>query len=108
MHAPASTQEQAALTLTTTTSTALFAAAGAGIRHAVTHIHVSNTSASTVRVDILDGSTVIWSTYAAASGGGAEADFSLPLLGTAATALNAQSSAAVTDVRVSAVGYQTT
>jgi hypothetical protein len=104
---PLDLQEQAAITIAASVaSTALFAAGGAGVRHAVTHIHVSNTSATALRVDILDGATVIWSTYVAASGGGAEADFSVPLIGTANTALNAQCGTSVTDVRITAVGYQ--
>ncbi len=93
-------------TLTTTSSTQLIAAQAAGVRIAVTHIHVSNTSATGVRVDILDGSTVIWSDFVAPSGGGAGEDFGIALLGSAATALNAQLSAAVTDVRVSVVAHQ--
>ena len=106
-HAPLDRQEQAFLTLTTTARTSVFSAGSGSNRHAVTHIHVSNTSATPVLVQIQDGSTNLWDTYAAAGGGGAEADFSLPLLGTAATALNVQLGAAVTDVRVTVVGYQT-
>ena len=47
------------VTLTTTTSTALKAAAGAGIRNYISDITIANTSATGVRVDILDGATVI-------------------------------------------------
>lgn len=92
------------VTLTTTTSTALKAAAAAGIRNYLTDITIANTSATGVRVDILDNATVIRSFWAAPTSNVTQS-FSMPLKGTAATALNVQLSAAVTDVRVSGNGY---
>lgn len=92
------------VTLTTTTSTAVKAAAAAGVRNYLTDIDIANTSATAVRVDVLDGATVIRS-FQVPAGSHIERSFSMPLRGTAATALNVQLSAAVTDVRVSANGY---
>jgi hypothetical protein len=107
--APLDRQEQNALILNNTTaSTQVFAAGGGVLRHAITHIHVSNTSGVACRIDVLDGSTLLWSDEAAAAGGGAGEDFTaLPLLGSAATALNVQCSVGVSDIRVTIVGYQT-
>lgn len=93
------------LTLTTTTSTALLAAAGAGIRNYVTSFGASNTSATAVRIDFLDGATVKYSYFIAASGGGVSRELPVPFKGTANTAFNAQLSAAVTDVRTDCDGY---
>ena len=90
--------------MTTTTSTALKAAAAAGIRNYLTDITIANTSATGVRVDILDNATVIRSFWAAPTSNVTQS-FSMPPKGAAATALNVQLSAAVTDVRVSGNGY---
>ena len=92
------------VTLTSTTSTALKAAAAAGIRNYMTDLTIINTSATGVRVDILDGATVIRSYWAAPTSNIVQT-FDMALKSTAATALNVQLSAAVTDVRVSANGY---
>lgn len=92
------------VTLTTTTSTSIKASAGAGLRNYLTDITIANTSATGVRVDILDGATVIRSFWAPATSTVWQT-FDMALKGTAATALNAQLSAAVTDVRVSVNGY---
>jgi len=96
--------QAAPVTLTTTTSTALKAAAAAGVRNYLTDIDAANTSATAVRLDILDGATVIKS-FQLEAGKTLSRSFSMPLRGTAATALNIQLSTAVTDVRVSANGY---
>lgn len=96
--------QSAALTLTTTTSTALKAAGAAGIRNYLTDIDIANTSATAVRVDILDGATVLVS-FQVPAGAHVQHSYSVPKKGTAATALNVQLSAAVTDVRVAANGY---
>lgn len=92
------------VTLTTTTSTALKAAAAAGVRNYLTDIDIANTSATGVRVDVLDNTTVIRSFWVPATTTISRI-FSMPIRGTAATAMNVQLSAAVTDVRVSANGY---
>ena len=92
------------VTLTTTTSTALKAAAAAGVRNYLTDITIANTSATGVRVDLLDGATVIRSWWAAPTSNTVQT-FDMAIKSTAATALNVQLSAAVTDVRVSGNGY---
>lgn len=92
------------LTLSTTTSTALKAAAAAGVRNYITDIDIANTSATGVRVDILDNVTIIRSFWVPPTTT-VSRYFSMPIRGTAATALNVQLSAAVTDVRVAANGY---
>lgn len=93
-------------TLTGTGNTAVIAAGAASVRTYVTSISVSNTSATGVRVDVKDGTTTVWSSYLAANGGGATIGFPTPIRGTAATAVNAALSAAVTDVRVQINGFQ--
>jgi hypothetical protein len=93
-------------TLTATADTAVIVAGGTGIRNYITSISASNTSATNVRVDFKDGTTIMASFFVAASGGGATHTMPVPLRGTANTAFNAALSAAVTDVRVSAQGYR--
>jgi len=92
------------ITLTTTTSTAVKAAGAAGIRNYITDIDIANTSATGTRVDLLDGATVIRSFWVPATTT-ISRSFSMPLKGTAATAVNFQLGTAVTDVRCSANGY---
>ena len=92
------------ITLTTTTSTAVKAAAAAGVRNYITDVDIANTSATGVRVDLLDGATVIRSFWVPATTT-ISRSFTNALKGTAATAVNFQLSAAVTDVRCSANGY---
>jgi hypothetical protein len=87
-------------TLTTISSTLLITAPGAGINTYVRSMTVSNTSATGVRLDILDGATVKFSMFIAPSGGGYTWLPRRPLKLTANTALNGQLSAAVTDIRV--------
>jgi hypothetical protein len=96
--------QSSALTLNSTTSTAMKAAAAAGVRNYLTDIDIANTSATGVRVDVLDGATVIASFWSPPTSH-VQHSYSIPKKGTAATALNVQLSAAVTDVRVSANGY---
>jgi len=93
-------------TLTTTSDVSVITAGGAGIRNYITSISASNTSATNVRVDFKDGTTIIASFFLAASGGGVTHTMLVPIRGTANTAFNAALSAAVTDVRVSAQGYR--
>lgn len=96
--------QSSALTLSTTTSTALKAAAAAGVRNYLTDIDIANTSATGVRVDLLDNATVMASFWVPPTSH-VQHSYSIPKKGTAATAMNVQLSAAVTDVRVSANGY---
>jgi len=113
-NAPEDLWGQGRLTLTTTTSTAILAAAGAGIKWAVTDISVTiTTGTAAVRVDILDGATLIHSyafvETAVTTGEPRSYDTHLrmPYKGTANTAVNVQLSAAVTDVRVVLTAFKT-
>lgn len=93
--------------ITNTISTAVKSAGGAGVKYSITAITVSNMSASiATRVDILDGSTVIWSGPASAGGGGYSITFNPPLGPlTANTAINAQCGTTGAQVRVAIAGY---
>ena len=106
--APQDLWEQGRLTLTTNASTAILAAGAAGIKHAITGISATNTSATAVRLDILDGSTLIHSIQLPATTTAPMVTFDPPWVGTAATALNVQLASAVTDVRVVVIGYKVT
>lgn len=91
--------------ITNTTSTQVKAAT-ASIRHYITSVSISNMAASVAtRVDILDGSTVIWQCPAAAAGGGCTQSFPVPLRGTANTAINAQPATTSSATRVCVSGY---
>jgi len=99
---------QGCATSTGTGDTALEAAAGAGIRTYVTSISVINTSTTLTYVSIKDGTTVIYEVAAPASTasiGGAVPSFPVPLRGSANTALNFASAAAVTTMRVCYNGF---
>lgn len=91
-------------TLSTTAATAVKASAGAGIRNYVTDLSATNTSATAARLEVLDGATVLH-TAIIQPGATYDKSFVTPLRGTAATAVNVQLAAAVTDVRVSVQGY---
>lgn len=91
------------ITLTNTSETTLIAAGGVGVFHDLTMLILSNTSSSSVRVDIRDATagTILLSLLLAATGGGAVMAFVVPK--NQATANNnwtAQLSGSVTDVRV--------
>jgi hypothetical protein len=93
--------------ITNTTSTSVVAAGGAGVIYVVTAITVSNMSATvSTRVDILDGSTVIWRGPAASGGGGFTITFPDGLVCTANTALNAQCATTGSATRVSISGHK--
>lgn len=95
-----------ASTITDTSSTSVKASAGAGVRNYITALSISNMDASVAtRVDILDGSTVIWQCPAGVNGGGCTVNFPTPLRGTAATAVNAQAATTSAEVRVCVSGY---
>lgn len=95
---------QAVATQATTTAVAVKTAAAAGIRNYVTDLSISNSSATGTLVTLLDGTTVIWQRWLA-PGAGVDKSFATPLRGTAATALNLNSSVAVTSVLASVNGY---
>jgi len=93
--------------ITDTTNTQVLAAAGAGVRNYVTTILVTNSHATVgTLVKINDGSTEIFSGYAAAAGGGFAISLVSPLRGTANTAVNAQCGTTGANVYVSATGYK--
>ena len=93
------------LTKTTDTIEDVIAAPAAGQSIYVTGLSCSNTSVTGVRIDISDGSTVRDSMFLAADGGGYVKQFDPPWELTAATALRATASAAVTDIRINAHFY---
>lgn len=92
------------LNLTTTTPAAIAAAAAAGIRNHLTAFWAMNTSASAVDLIILDGATERHR-YPLPPNVPVFMRFPTGLVTTAATALNANLSAAATSVRVNFTGY---
>lgn len=82
-------------------------AATASVRHCITSITVTCSHASTgTYVVVKDGSTVIWQAYCGAAGGGAAIAFTVPLVGTANTAINVANLTTSSATRVSISGYQ--
>lgn len=107
-HARDLVTRSAAITLTTTTETTVIAAAGAGVFVDLVQLLLTNTSSTAVRVDFRDATlgTVQFSVALAANGG---AVVTFPATCTQTTANNnwtAQLSAAVTDVRILAIGVK--
>ena len=98
--------------LVNNTSTTAKAAGAANIRNYVTGLHIVNTSSTvSTEVDILDGSTVIFRTWAPATTASLPIQaqtvtFSTPLKGTAATALNVQAVTTGANVLTNIQGYQ--
>lgn len=77
--------------VTTTASTEMIAAKGASNRIYITALLVTNSHATVgTLVNILSGSTVIWSGYAAPAGGGYAISFPIPLRCGANEAVNLQ------------------
>lgn len=74
--------------VTDTTSTSVVASAGGSLKNYITDIAIANTGASTSLITIQDGSggTALLRTIAPA-GGGSNIHLSIPLVGTAATAV---------------------
>lgn len=92
--------------ITDTTSTSIKAAGSGSIRHYVTSISIMNSHATVAtRVDVLDGSTVIWGCPSAANGGGCTISFPVPLRGTAATALNIKPATTGSAIRACVAGF---
>jgi len=94
--------------ITDTTTTSIIASAGGSLRNYITDLTVTNSHATVgTFVKITDGaSTILWEGYAAAAGGGFAKSFSVPLRGTAATAVNAICVTTGANVIVSAGGYK--
>lgn len=94
--------------ITDTTTTSIIASAGGSLRNYITDLTVTNSHPTVgTFVKITDGaSTILWEGYAAAAGGGFAKSFSIPLRGTAATAVNAICVTTGANVIVSAAGYK--
>lgn len=88
-----------------TSNTQIIAAPGAGVKLYVTSIVVANTSATDTDVAIKDGTTEVMRVPAPANGG-ATINLAVPLVLTANTALQFASSASVTTMYVTAIGYK--
>lgn len=77
--------------LTGTGQTSVLTAAGTNIKNYITHIIATNAAAVGTFVDIKDGGgNVLYSGYAAASGGGFSATLPAPLVGSANKSVDAQ------------------
>lgn len=89
---------------TGTGDTSVIAAQAAGVRTYVTSVIISNSSATDTEVVLKDGTTAR-ATYPAPNKSGAVHTLPTPLRGTAATAWQFASLAAVTTMKVTLVGY---
>ena len=87
------------------TSTQVLAAGAAGIKHYITDVTIVNTSASTIYVELKDGSTAKW-VFPVPATGGVTHSFRVPLAGTAATAWNFDPSAATTTIYCSVTAFK--
>jgi hypothetical protein len=87
------------------TSTSVLASGGAGVKHYITDVTITNTSASNIYVELKDNTTVKW-TFPVPANGGVTHHFASPLAGTAATAWNFDPSAAATTVYCSVAGFK--
>lgn len=97
---------QGTVTLTTGSDAAIVAAGGAGVRTFLTDLVISNTNTTTaMRVDIKDGSTIVWSLFIAANGC-VVINLARALRGSPNTAWNGILTGAHTDIRVNYTGYQ--
>lgn len=92
-------------TLTTTGAASLLSTAPGAQRNYVTHVMATNAAATATFVQLLDGGNVIYSGYAAASGGGFSSALPTPLKQpTQAAALEVKTTAQASVV-VAAVGF---
>lgn len=87
------------------TSTQVLAAGAAGIKHYLTHVTLTNTSASNLMVEIKDGTTTKLYLPVPANSG-CVLNLSVPLAGTAATAWNFDGSASATTLYCSVIGFK--
>lgn len=93
--------------ITDTTRTAVIAAPGAGVRHYVTHLLITNSHATVgTYVKVEDGTTEIYGGYAAPAGGGFSVTLPVPLRLSANTALNVTCATTGANVYASASGYK--
>lgn len=87
------------------TSTQVLAAGASGVKHYITDVTITNTSASNIYVELKDGTTVKW-TFPVPANSGVTHGFSTPIGGTAATAWNFDPSAAATTIYCSVAGFK--
>jgi len=93
--------------ITGTSNTSVIAAQGSGVRTYITQITVTNSHATVgTWVNIKDGTTTIYTGYAAAAGGGFTITLPVPLRCTANTAVNAANETTGSNTRVSISGYK--
>lgn len=86
-------------------STQVIAAGAASVKHYITDVTITNTSASNIYVELKDGTTVKW-TFPVPATSGVTHHFNTPIGGTAATAWNFDPSAAATTVYCSAAAFK--
>jgi len=86
-------------------STQVLAAGAAGVKHYITDVTITNTSASNIYVELKDNTTVKW-TFPVPANGGVTHHFASPLGGTAATAWHFDPSAAASTVYCSVSGFK--
>ena len=86
-------------------STQVLAAGAAGIKHYITDVTLTNTSASNIYVELKDGASAKW-TFPLPANGGVTHHFATPIGGTAATAWNFDPSAATSTVYCSVSGFK--
>lgn len=87
------------------TSTQVLAAGAAGIKHYITDVTLTNTSASNIYVELKDGASAKW-TFPLPANGGVTHHFATPIGGSAATAWNFDPSAAASTVYCSVSGFK--
>jgi hypothetical protein len=87
------------------TSTEVLAAGAANVKHCITDVTITNTSSSSIYVELKDGATAKW-TFPVPAQSGVCKTFATPLRGTAATAWNFDPSAATTTVYCSVAGFK--
>lgn len=85
--------------------TQVIAAGATGVKHYITDVTITNTSASNIYVELKDGTTVKW-TFPVPANGGVTHHFASPIGGSAATAWNFDPSAAATTIYCSAAGFK--
>lgn len=96
---------QSSVVLSDTSPVVIKASAGTGNRNCLTDLNVSNSSLVATLLDVLDGATPIY-TVLISAGVTVHLDFTLPVRGTAATALSVASRTAVSSLYVNAQGYR--
>lgn len=91
--------------ISTTSITAVLGSAPSAQRNYITQIIATNAAATGTFVDVRDGTTVIYSGFAAASGGGFSASFPTPLRQSSIAAVVDIQTSAQASVKVAIVGF---